>query len=257
MEQNAKYVYEEEVEIDLKELFFVLLAKWYLIFLTGLLCALIGLLLSMHIMPEKFQSKTSIYVYEQQNETISYADLQISTVLTKDYEVLIKGRNVLEKVIEQLDLDMTYEALSSMVNVSVPESTRIVEITVQTTDPYLSKDIADMVREIASKSIKEVMGVDAVNIVETANIPESKSGPSVSKYTMIGGLLGAFAACGVIVLLFLLDDTIRSQEDVEKYLELSVLGVIPLSEGLKAQNKKINIIQRFYRARFVPKQKKH
>lgn len=238
MEQNVNYAHDAEMEIDLKELFFVLLNKWHLIFLSGFLCALIGLLTAMFVMPEKYQSKTSIYIYDQQKEGMSYTDLQISTVLTKDYEVLIKGRAVLEKVIEELDLDCSYSTLNSMVQVNIPDSTRIVEIIAETTDPYLSKNIADAVREVSSETIKSVMNVDAVNVVEAANLPEGKSSPNVSKYTVLGGMFGCVAAAGVIILLFLTNDTIRSQEDVEKYLELSVLGTIPLTEDQKEKNRK-------------------
>ena len=255
MEQNVNYVHEDEMEIDLKELFFVLLSKWHLIILSGLMCALIGLLAAMFVMPEKFQSKTSIYIYDQQKESMSYSDLQISTVLTKDYEVLIKGRAVLEEVIEELDLDCSYSALNSMVTVNVPDSTRIVEIIVETTDPYLSKDIADAVREVSSETIKSVMNVDAVNVVETANLPEAKSSPSISKFTVLGGMLGCVAAAGIIVLLFLTNDTIRSQEDVEKYLELGVLGTIPLAEDQKTGEKK-GKTRKPGKAKSVPKQKR-
>ena len=178
MEQNTNYVYEDEMEIDLKELFFALLNKWHLIVLSGFLCALIGLAAAMFVIPEKFESKTSIYIYNQQSENMTYTDLQTGSTLTKDYEVLVKGRTVLESAIEKLDLGMTYEQINGMVTVTVPASTRIVEITVESTDPYLSRDIADAVREIASKNIAEVMGVDAVNVVETANLPEKKSSPS-------------------------------------------------------------------------------
>lgn len=174
MEQKQTYLYEEEIEIDVKELFLVLLNKWHIIVLTGLLCALIGLVCAMFLIPEKFESKTSIYIYNQQTENVTYTDLQTGSTLTKDYEVLVKGRTVLESAVEKLGLDLTYEEINEMVSVNVPASTRIVEISVQTTDPYLSRDIADAVREISSKNIAEVMGVDAVNVVEKANLPEEK-----------------------------------------------------------------------------------
>lgn len=256
MEQNVNYVYEDEMEIDLREIFFTLLNKWHIIFLSGLVCALIGLLAAMFMMPEKFQSKTSIYIYDQQKESMSYTDLQISTVLTKDYEVLIKGRAVLETVIEELELDYSYGALNSMVRVNVPESTRIVEIIVETTDPYLSKDIADTVREVSSQTIKSVMNVDAVNVVEEANLPEGKSSPNISKYTMLGGMLGVVASVGIILLLFLTNDTIRSQEEVEKYLNLSVLGIIPYEEELKAEVRKKNKSKKTKKSKSVPRQRK-
>lgn len=238
MEQKQAYLYEEEIEIDLKEVFFVLLNKWHLIFLTGLLCALLGLGCAKFVIPEKYESDTSIYIYNQQTENVTYTDLQTGSTLTKDYEVLVKGRTVLESAIEMLGLDLTYEQISRMVSVNVPSSTRIVEISVQTTDPYLSRDIADAVREISSKSIAEVMGVDAVNVVEKANLPEEKCSPDITKFTALGGVLGVLLASGVLLALFLFNDTIRTQDDVEKYLGLSTLGVIPMDEELLANEKK-------------------
>lgn len=254
MEQKQAYLYEEEIEIDLKELFFVLLNKWHLIFLSGLLCALIGLVCAMFAIPEKFESNTSIYIYNQQTDNVSYTDLQTGSTLTKDYEVLVKGRTVLESAVEKLGLDLTYEEINAMVSVNVPTSTRIVEISVQTTDPYLSRDIADAVREISSKSIAEVMGVDAVNVVEKANLPEKKCSPSITKFTVLGGLLGIVLACGIAVVLFLMNDTIRTQDDVEKYLGLSTLGVIPLDETLAASEKKRKKVRKFIKKKPSAKQ---
>lgn len=256
MEQNQTYIYEDEIEIDLKELFFALLNKWYLIALSGLLCALVGMVSAMFLIPEKFESKTSIYIYNQQKESMTYSDLQTGSTLTKDYEVLVKGRTVLESAVEMLGLDLTYGEINSMVSVNVPDSTRIVEISVRTTDPYLSRDIADAVREISSKSIAEVMGVDAVNVVETANLPEKKCSPSVSKFTLIGGLLGIVLSCGIIVAMFLLNDTIRTQDDVEKYLGLSTLGIIPIDETQAADEKKRRKAQKSSKKKSVPKRTK-
>ena len=237
MEQNKTY--NQEDEIDLLELFMALLGRWYLIIASGLVCALAAMLFTMFMIAPTYVSKTSIYIYnQQQSDNITMSDLQTGSTLTKDYEILVKGRNVLENVIQKLDLEMSYGQLNGMVSVSVPANTRIVEIAVKTTDPYLSRDIADAVREISSKNIAEVMGVDAVNIVEKANLPEGKAGPSVSKNTLIGGMAGVVVACGIIVLMTLLNDTICTPEDVEKYLGLSTIGIIPLDGTMAADEKK-------------------
>lgn len=237
MEQNTTY--NQEDEIDLLEIFMALLGRWYLIIASGLVCALVALLFTMFLMDPTYVSKTSIYIYnQQQNDNITMTDLQTGSTLTKDYEILVKGRNVLENVIERLGLDLSYSQLNSMVSVSVPDNTRIVEISVETTDPYLSRDIADAVREISSKSIAEVMGVDAVNLVEKANLPEGKSGPSVSKNTVLGGMAGVVIASGIVVLLTLLNDTVCTPEDVEKYLGLSTIGIIPLDGTMAADERK-------------------
>lgn len=256
MEQKTTFLSEEQMEIDLKELVYTLLRKWYLIMIVALLGAVIGFVYVKFFIPETFRSKTSIYIYNQQSENMTYSDLQTGTTLTKDYEVLVKSRTVLEQVIEELNLDLSYEQINSMVSVKVPSSTRIVEISVVTTDPALSQDIADSVREISSTSIAEVMGVDAVNVVEVANYPRAKDGPNVMKYVVYGGLLGGVLICGILVLLFLLNDTIRTQEDVERYLGLSTLGIIPLDETLTQEEKRRKKIQKKMRKRPVSKQSK-
>lgn len=239
MEQQNKNVQEFEVEIDIREVFFALLQKWYLIGLAGFLAAVLFFCVSKFLIPEKYESNTSMYILTQDTGGSVYSDFQLGTILTKDYEVLVKSRTVLEEVAKNLELDITYENLKGMVAVSVPESTRIVEITVKTTDPELSWKIADEVREVASKNIADVMNVDAVNVVEKANLPTEKCSPSVGRNTILGGFIGVFLSCAVILLFVMFNDTIRTQDDVEKYLNVSTLGVIPLNEEIASYDKKL------------------
>ena len=156
-------------------------------------------------------------------------DIQTSTSLTKDYAELIKSRTVTEGVIAQLKLDMTHEELLKKLSVDTPTDTRVVSITVTDTDPYTAAEIANAVRDIASKHIQQVMDIKAVNVVETANIPDEPSSPSVPKNGVIGGLLGILLAAAVVIIVYLTNDTVKTPEDVEKYLGLSVLGTIPYS----------------------------
>ena len=240
MEQyNIKNVQDYEMEIDIKEVFFALLQKWYLIALAGILMASLFLGVSKFVLTEKFESKTSIYILNQKSEDLTYSDLQLGTILTKDYEVLIKSRTVLEEVTKNLKLDIPYEVLSGMVKVTVPESTRIVQISVRTTSPELSQKIADEVREVASENISDVMNVDAVKVVDKANLPTGKCSPNVTRNTVMGGFFGVLIASAIILLITMLNDTIRTQDDVKKYLGLNTMGVIPLAaEGKSKKHKK-------------------
>ena len=237
MEQQNKNV--QEIEVDIREVFFAILQKWYLIGLVGFLTAALFFCVSKFLIPEKFESHTSMYILTQDTGGSVYSDFQLGTILTKDYEVLVKSRTVLEEVAKKLELDITPDSLKSMISVSVPESTRIVEITVKTTDPELSWKIADSVREVASKNIAEVMNVDAVNVVEKANLPTKKCSPSVSKNTVLGGFIGVFLSCAVILLFVMFNDTLRTQDDVEKYLNVCTLGVIPLNDEIASNDKKL------------------
>ena len=129
--------------------------------------------------------------------------------------------------------------LLKQVRVSTPTDTRIVAITVEDTEPAQAMQMANCIREVASSHIQNVMDIEAVNVVEPANMPTVKASPNVSVWTFIGGMLGVLLICFIVIVRYLLDDTIKSSEDVEKYLGLSTLALIPIAEnGEKAKTNK-------------------
>lgn len=230
----------DETEIDLRELLHLILSKIWLIVIAGIACALIAFLISRFVLVPTYESTTKIYILNKQEagSTITSADLQTGSQLTQDYMQLIVSRPVSEQVIAELGLGMTPAQLASMIHVSNPANTRILDIVVQHTDPYEAKAIADAVRNAASAQIMKVMSTQQVNLVEEANIPTSASGPNTKLNLMIGGLLGILLAIAYILLRHFLDDTIKTPEDVEKYLGLSVLGIFPFEEGVEDDNKR-------------------
>lgn len=230
-----------EIEIDLLEIMHILLGRFWIILGIGFFAALICFAISAYVLAPIYESTTKIYILNKTDNTaVTYTDVQMGTQLTKDYAELINSRYVIEKVIDQLSLeDMDYKDLTKKVSVHTPVDTRIVSITVEHTDPELAMRIANCIREIAGEHIQNVMDIEAVNVVETANMPLEKSGPSVAKWTLIGSVAGAFLACAVILVIFFLDDTIKTSEDVEKYLGLSTLAMIPvISEETTAKKKR-------------------
>lgn len=232
MEKNVQ---NDEVEIDLKELFAVVMDKIKWILLAGAVCAIAAFLVSKLLMTPMYTSSTKIYVLSKQNsEAMSYNDLQMSTQLAEDCASLIKSRTVTSQVIETMGLNMTDEELADCVSIGdTSGSGRVIEITVTYPDAAMAQKIADSIREVASGNFVEIMDLQAVNTVEEANLPKSPSSPSVKKYTIIGLLGGIVLAMAVVVIVHITNDKIRTQDDVEKYLGLSVLGVIPDSdEGL-------------------------
>ena len=228
------------LEIDLLEVFYVLIGRMWLILSAGLFCALVCFALSKFVLTPTYESTTKIYILNKnENASVTYSDVQLGTQLTKDYAELINSRYVLEEVIQELMLETEYEDLLDFVKVTTPSDTRIVAITVTDTDPVQAMNIANCIREVASEHIQNVMDIEAVNVVETANMPTEKSGPSVVKWTLIGGIAGVFVLCAVILVQYLMDDTIKSSEDVEKYLGLSTLALIPIAtEGGESKKKK-------------------
>lgn len=232
---------DDEIEIDLWEIFAVLISKIGIIILAGMICALVSLVGTKLFITPQYQSVTKMYVLSQANsETLTSSDMSLSSYLTKDYAELIKSRTVAENVIAQLGLELKPEELLEKVTVSTQTDTRIVTIIVEDEDPYMACELADMIREASSAQIMSVMNSEAVNVVDVANIPDGPSSPSIKKNTLIGGFLGVFLAVAIILVQYLVNDTIKSAEDVERYLQLSTLGTIPMSKA-EANKKKRKI----------------
>lgn len=228
----------DEIEIDLKEIFGLMISKIWIIILSGITVGLAFIVATMLFITPTYESTTKMYVLNNQTDgQITSADMQSSLYLTKDYAELIKSRMVTEGVIAQLELDITHEQMLQKMSVSSPTDTRVIYITITDSDPYMASRIADAVRETSAAHIRNVMNIEAVNVVESANIPSQKSGPSLSKNAVIGGMLGCILAVGIILVMFLTNDTIKGTEDVEKYLGVSVLGTIPLSDKEKKSKK--------------------
>lgn len=226
------------IEIDMGEIFKLLIQNVFFIILFGILAALIVVIgTKICVVPEYKSSTKMIILTKDAASAITNADLQASSSLTKDYIELVKSRTVIEGVISELDLDMGYEELLSKIEISTPEETRIIEISVSDESPKRAAQIADAVRGSASEHIQQVMNTEAVNVVDSANIPTSPYKPNINRSALLGGAAGAFLCAVFIIVMFLADDTIKNTEDVEKYLNLSVLGNIP-SEDKKMKKSK-------------------
>lgn len=233
---------DDEITIDLAELFGVLWHWIWLILLVALLLGGAAYAFSKFVIPEEFQSTTKIYVLDKESGSggqTTYTDLQAGAQLTKDYAELITSRTVIEKVMMDNHLESVYDYKKFLKKVAVntPTDTRIVSITVTDTNPALAQALADDIRVEASDLIIDTMQIDAVNTYEVANLPTEKSAPSCGKWALIGALLGALLVGGIVTLQYILDDTIKTSEDVEQYLGLSTLALIPLDENIGGAEK--------------------
>lgn len=240
---ETKHIENDEMEIDLLELAGVIWRKLPVIIVTALFFGVIVMLYDKIIVTPMYQSTTKICVLEKQNETLTSSDLQTSTLLTKDYIELVQTRDVTESVIAELGLMsdddvMTHEQLLDKLSVTSVSDTRMITISVLDKDPYVACEIANAVREQAALHIQKVLDTQSVNVAEVGNIPTDPVSPSTLKDGLIGAVIGGFLAAAVFVVLFLLDDTINTSEDVERYLGLSTLGIIPLDEKQRKGDKK-------------------
>ena len=231
---------DTEVEINLMELLPYLLHWFWLILIVGLLTGAIAFAYSAFAIAPKYQSTTKVYILSKQgnDEKITNSDYQLANNLTKDFKEMIKSRTVVETVIKECNLPESYGALAGNISVSNTTDTRIVGISVKDTNPARAQYIANAVREVAAVHLQQVMDLEAVNVVEEANLPTAPVEPSKKKYTLIGFLIGAVLCAAVLVLRYYMDDSIKTSEDVEKYLGMTTLATIPMFESEEDRKKK-------------------
>lgn len=227
------------IEIDLREIFTLLVSRIWILLISTAVTATAAFLISYFLITPTFEATTKIYILSKQNgENVTYSDLQLGSQLTKDYAQLITSRFVLEQVIGIHQLEDDYEELYDRVEVVTPADTRILAITVTDKSPIMAKELADAIREAASTHITNVMDVEAVNVVEQANLPDEPAAPNILLFTLVGAAIGMVLSIAVILIRFLIDDSIKTSDDVTRYLDLSTLTSIPIMEEEKKRKRR-------------------
>ena len=219
---------EKEAEIDLIDLAWALLDKIHYIVLCFLIGAVIMNAYSYFLVRPTYKSTAKMYVVSaSKNSVVDLDALNIGTSLTADYEQLMLSYPVLEQVINKLNLDMDSDTLAKMITLENPTDTRILNINVVSTDPKSARDIANTLMDVSVDYLPKTMSTNAPNVAQKAKLADHKDGPSYTKYTMIGALAGAFLYCMYLVVKYLMDDTIHTADDMEKYFDIVPLAVIP------------------------------
>lgn len=221
---------DAEYAIDLLELARACLAKWHVFLIVMVICAVILGGLNKLFIPHMYKADSSLYISTTDTVT-TVGDIQISALVTEDYESIIKSRSVLDAVITNLSLDMDYKALSSCVTVSNPSNTHIIEVYVTTEDADESVRICNEILNISADEIYKVIGTGKPSILDTASVAHIVDvKASALKYAVIGALIGFVITCAVIIIRILRDTTIKSADDIEKYTGLPVLASVPVNK---------------------------
>ena len=228
----------DEIEIDLLELFLELKKRLWIILLAVVLGAGAAGAFSYFTLTPQYTSTAMMYVLSKETTLTSLADLQIGSQLTKDYTVVVTSRPVLEEVIETLGLDMSYRSLRGKIEIKNPTDTRILSISVTDADPHLAKTLVDQLANTSSSYIGDIMEMVPPKVIEDGEVSAVPVSPNNKKNAMLGGLAGAFLVCAVIVLGTILNDTVRTEEDINHYLGVSVLASVPKREQAGSEHGK-------------------
>lgn len=219
----------DEIEIDLKDLFFELLGEWKKIVVSMVLAGLIMFVVSAFIITPQYQSTSKLYLLKE-DVISSITDLQIGTNLATDYMEIVDGRPILDQVIANLGLDMTYGELRGILAFSNPTNSRIIEITATHPDPQTAKAIVDEMADVTAEFIRDKMAQDKPSVLQYGYVASSPVSPSIAKNTVLGAAVGAFLAIAIIVVTYLMNDTIMTPDDMERKVGLHVLASLPFDE---------------------------
>lgn len=220
-------------EISLQELFYVFRKRIWLIIGLTIGALVVSGILSFFIITPEYETFTTLLVGKPQEYQIStggieYNDVLLNQKLVPTYGELAKSRFVADKVIQNLNLGMSYSTFKKKVQVSLVNDTEIIKIQVKDKDRELAADIANEVSEEFMKTVKLKMKVENVQIVDKAQIPQVPVSPRKLLNMAIGAVLGFMVGVFLTFLLEYLDSTFKTPDDVEKNLHLPVLGAIPL-----------------------------
>lgn len=225
-----------EEEISLREILEVLKKRAKVIALIAIISALASALITFFVIKPSYQSVTTIMVGKPKsrivdpNNPITYQELQTNRLLVSTYREIARSRTVLEQVIKNLKLDMDYESLVAKVDVNLVKDTEIIQVEVTDHNPENAALIANEIARCFSEQVIKIMNVENVQVIDRA-IPvykpvKPRPALNISIALILGLMIGVFAA---FVLEFF-DTSIKSPEDVAKYLGLPVIGTIPVME---------------------------
>lgn len=229
MTDNEILKSEDEIEINLGELFQLLKKNIKLIIISILLCTVLLGIVTVFVINKKYESTTRLFLKPDVTEGIAdYSQINSNNLMVNNYVEMIKGNNIQGIAANELNMDI--KNLNKSLNVTNETNTQIISITAKTTDPALSKDIVDAVVETFTKEAKEKLNVNNITVVDEAEIATDPVSPSLKLNLAIGALLGAFLSIGYLFIKFMLDTHIHNKEEVEKYLGIPCLGSVPYFE---------------------------
>ena len=218
------------IQLDIMLLLRRIWEKKVLIVLVTLLFTAVSLAVSIFLVTPQYSSTTKVYVVNQtkdEKKAITTQDVQLGSLLVKDYKEIILSNRVMEEVADKSGINLTAKQLAKKVSVEAPKDTRIISITVQDKDPQVASDLANTVKEVSADQIKEVTKIDDVTTLEEAKAANSPSSPNIPRNGILATALGFILAVAGVVLFELLDDRVKRAEDIEETMGLVLLGVVP------------------------------
>ena len=219
-----------EETVDLREYFGIVKKRFWIVALITIIAVVVSGVISFFMLNPVYEAKSTLIVNaDKQAETqiVTGDQITVTQKLAVTYGEIIKSRAVLEDVIKNLKLNDEYEDLVKSVTVSPVQDTQIISISVQDTNPQKASDIANEIPKVFAKEAKRITKANDVQVIDKATLPKNPIKPNKVMNVLIAFVLGTMIGLFVVFLIEYLDNKMKTPQDIEKHLGLSVIGVIP------------------------------
>ena len=214
--------------IDLKDLFDYYKSKLGVVILFVVLVGILGCLYGLFIQKPMYKSSTSIVLISEakDNSQLTYNDVSVNQNLVSTYSEIVKSKRVLSQVINNLNLNYTYGALSNNIEVSSVTGTQIIKITVTDENSKTAMKVANEIGKVFAKEIPELYNISNVNILDTAEVAPSAYNVNITKQSAISLLAGLVLGLGVVFVMYYFDRSVKNASQIEDKLKLPVLATV-------------------------------
>lgn len=224
----------EYVQIDLAKIFNGLLRRIWIILVAMVLCGALLFAYSAFCVTPLYESSVLMYVNNSSfsvgatSFSISSSEISAAKSLVETYQVILKTRMTLDDVIKLGELTYTYEQLCDMIETESVNDTEVFSVTVTGPDPYEAEHIANIIARVLPDKIAGIVEGSSVYVVDYAVVPSKNVSPNISKYTILGMLLGLVVSCAIIIIFEMSDDRIKSEDYLlENFSNIPLLAVVP------------------------------
>ncbi|XZH55285.1 YveK family protein [Clostridium perfringens] len=223
----------EENTISLQEIAYALKKRWKLIVLITIAATLVSAILSFFVIKPKYEATTKLFIGKQEsqdNNAYNNNDVMMYQQLMKTYAQLVKTSDLVTKAVKSADLDYNQKDIKGILNnlnATPSAETQILDLSYKGGNP---KDVLKLTEAITNEFIaesKELIPNGNVQVIQKPQLPEHPVSPNKKLNILIAFVLGLMVGVGVVLILEYLDNTFKSREELEKTLDLPIIGAIP------------------------------
>ena len=222
----------EEQVISISEIIDAVKKRWKIIALTTVLATVVSGIFSFFVISPTYEASTKIFIGKEGAESEGYnsSDVSMYQNLIKTYSELIKTKDLVNKAIDNSEYDLSVNSVLNGITVNTLTGTQILQISYQSKSPSIAKNMLESITNEFITKAEELVPNGNVKILESVELPKNPVAPNKTMNIAIAFILGMMVGFGIVFLLEYLDNTYKNKEQLEKDLDIPVLGVIPMSD---------------------------